>query len=641
MPTNQLNISANQRVDLEDFRYAVNDSLQTQQRQTVGQFFTDPAKTRTFIIDGFKATNPSGNQVQVTKGRAILMERDDAVVVDGVLSSEGDTSRIIDVSGFADGTYSVWIRFNYVESDSASRTFWDPSGSGSEFSQVTSTRLSANWSMRIELTTPGSEWVAVATVAVTSGNISSGPTDTRNLYFEGSVPDSYESGWSSDGGGVANDRNSDREQYGVKDLQTFTAAMRQCLTDIKGRGLRAWYARDIGGMNIGFDADPVEDTLAVGDANFALDFNSGDPQITFESNSWMRMVRGDDDLFVRLNGVDEFQLGNLGAWFGNAVGVGIALGTALTNDTVVVGDTSFFMQWDGTDPNITFDSNDSLFYDRSVNQYEFRVGSTAQVRINTSAMLPDASSSLDLGSIGAPWNDVHGRRLFLSDDSGFSWAKTAEQGGLEQDIPSSGTWHIAYSDVITHGITAELPNNAFFRATIDPDGSPRFLSIGEDEVGVRYEGCAVSTDATTGTGANGPIVLAGWTKASTNLSSVGTNNLLVVRDGADACFIIKGNGDVHLDGSTNDASFDDQQDALACRDAMYAFAGQHDRIMSYTMDKLEEIGVAKNGFYWVQGLTSLMLGGIGEIYHVLDWLLQKNGTSYEDVRQIIRGGATA
>ncbi|MFA5028483.1 MAG: hypothetical protein WC713_11470, partial [Candidatus Methylomirabilota bacterium] len=119
----------------------------------------------------------------------------------------------------------------------------------------------------------------------------------------------YRSGWSVDGGGVFADRSVDRATYGVGDLQMFSAAVRQCLEDIKGRGLRRWWDRDIGGLNIGFDADPVEDVLAVGDANFGLSKAIlNNPRLYFEADTYLEFARADSWYRFALDGVIRLEL---------------------------------------------------------------------------------------------------------------------------------------------------------------------------------------------------------------------------------------------------------------------------------------------------------------------------------------------
>ena len=289
MATDLLRVQSNERVDLNDFQALANELAVDNERDAFANAWTDPNKTRVWILDGFEAEEvDTPERVRVTRGRALCGYKVGGVVKFGMLAASGDATKEIDVSSFPNNTYGVYVRFEYVDADLASRVFWNPSGSGSEFAQAIYTRKEANWSMRVEAANPGSEWIQVAEFTLSGGELS-GYVDKRNFFFEGdaSASPAFESGWSSQGGGAANDRNSDRATYGVKDLQTFTAATRQCLEDIKGRGLRKWYELGIGGLNVGFDTDPTEAVVAVGDGNFKLDWNSGTPRHYFDSNDYL------------------------------------------------------------------------------------------------------------------------------------------------------------------------------------------------------------------------------------------------------------------------------------------------------------------------------------------------------------------
>lgn len=276
-----LRVESNERVDLIDFQFALNDAMAGALREVGANFLTNPnGSVLTWILGGFGMTNPLGKQLTVTKGRALLGRQISGITRYGMVTADGDTSKTVDMTALTPGTYNVYIRFEYIDTDSTSRVFWDPAGSGKEFTQTVPTRLQANWSMRVETSSPGSEWTKIGTANNSGGSLAL--VDMRKFYFEGAVDTTYASGWSTDGGGAATDRNVDRRAYGVMDLQSFTAATRQCLEDIKGRGLRRWYSRDIGGMNIGFDADPVEDQLAVHDADFVLRGSSATPDMVFD-----------------------------------------------------------------------------------------------------------------------------------------------------------------------------------------------------------------------------------------------------------------------------------------------------------------------------------------------------------------------
>lgn len=302
MPKNKLRVEPNERIDIQDFQYLINAGIHDNTEQLLERLMCSTTRTKKWILSGFTMSWPGAKQLQVTKGKAILAERRDGAVRYGMLVTEGDATKIIDLNTYSAGDYGIYIRFEPVAGEDASRIFWNPAGDGSEYASSIQTRYQANWSLRVDAASPGAEWLRIGEVAQATMDI----TDEREFYFEGSLPDSYESGWSADGGGIANDRNADRATYGITDLQGFTAATRQCLTDIKGRGLREWYERDIGGMNIGFDADPVEGRLAIGDAYFNFELNTSNPRFNLDQYDYLEYTRSANTLKVVLDTVDIF-----------------------------------------------------------------------------------------------------------------------------------------------------------------------------------------------------------------------------------------------------------------------------------------------------------------------------------------------
>lgn len=299
MGTDRLNVNSNERIDIGDFRHLAGEGVQAGFRQLGHKFLMEEsvvtAEDRTgYILSGFEITNPTLKQLKVTKGKAFLSQRLDGTIVRGVLTTEGDDSITVDLNSYAVDDYGVFIRFEEINGETQGRIHWNPTGNGSEYVQAIPTRFTAKWSLRVESTTPGSEWLRIGTVKQVDMDIN----DERPFYFEGEVESVYLSGWGSVAlGGTANDRDSDRAQYGVGDLHTFVRAMKQCVEDIKGRGLRRWWENDIGGMNIGFDAAPVEDRLAIGDESFFIKINSAsDPEMQFDDTGTLDTLRYDRGL---------------------------------------------------------------------------------------------------------------------------------------------------------------------------------------------------------------------------------------------------------------------------------------------------------------------------------------------------------
>src|SRR5262245_53730088 len=136
MGSDLLRVESNERVDLGDFEHAVDDSQQANHRQFGSQFFSSPDKSQQWILDGFEISNPSGAQLEVTLGRAILGQREGGQTFQGQLTSDGESSRIVDLSGYANATYGIFVRFEYVDGASQGRAFWNPQGDGSEFAQT-------------------------------------------------------------------------------------------------------------------------------------------------------------------------------------------------------------------------------------------------------------------------------------------------------------------------------------------------------------------------------------------------------------------------------------------------------------------------------------------------------------------------
>lgn len=398
MATDRLRVEGNERLDLHDFQYLLGEHEINPHRQLLSQLICSPNRERKWILSGFAISNPSGTQVQVAKGRGLFAEYRAGEVYYGMLATEGDATKIVDINTYASGLYGIFVRFEEVEGNFQPRIFWNASGLGSEYTETVATRYQANWSVRVETASPGDEWLQIGTV----NRADMALVDMRDFYFEGPVDGSYASGWSSDGGGVANDRNADRSTYGIADFQAAFAATRQCLEDIKGRGLRRWWERDIGGMNIGFDAAPVEDRLALGDANFYLDGAS--QSLVFEAGDSFSFSRGDSRYSWLIATTEEMRLGASGLAIGNGLYVGDVTGSPVDNaviaegdgtfggglrvgftgtptaDRIELGDSTMFLQYSAS-PYLQFDTGDQFGYDRAANRFWFAVGTAEEMRV--------------------------------------------------------------------------------------------------------------------------------------------------------------------------------------------------------------------------------------------------------------------
>lgn len=307
MSKDRLRVWPNERLDINDFRFAIGEDDRANLHELTSQFVKEgsvvTSEDRTgYILSGFAISNPAAKQLQVTKGKAFLSQRLNGSIVQGVLTVDGDATKIVDMNSYVAGAYGIYIRFEEIESEIQNRIFWNPSGAGSEYTDSKATRYIAGWSLRVESASPGAEWLRIGGVDQATMAI----TDERPFFFEGCVDSTYASGWSSDGSGQATDRDSDRSTYGIGDLHTFVRAMKQCLEDIKGRGLKRWWDRDIGGMNIGFDAAPVSGRLALGDASYYMQLVSSNPRNVFDAgNDYLEYDRTADRLNMTVAGTER------------------------------------------------------------------------------------------------------------------------------------------------------------------------------------------------------------------------------------------------------------------------------------------------------------------------------------------------
>jgi hypothetical protein len=180
---NQVRVENNERIDRSDFEAIAQVTPQDHAVEGPANFSTNPAGTRAWIVGGFKADNPTAAQLRVQLGVAILAFRNKGAVAYGALTTSGDAQKILDLAGFADGTYNIYVRFEYVDGTFENRVFWNPA-TPAEFTQSIPTKRLANWSLRAGLVSPGADWLQTAEVVVLAGAITA-ITNKRPLYFEG------------------------------------------------------------------------------------------------------------------------------------------------------------------------------------------------------------------------------------------------------------------------------------------------------------------------------------------------------------------------------------------------------------------------------------------------------------------------
>ncbi|RYF02907.1 MAG: hypothetical protein EOO77_31885, partial [Oxalobacteraceae bacterium] len=156
------NFSANERVDLVDLNYVAQETPIEFAREPWAYFGMDPtADAPAYVVSGFQASNPAGNQVQVALGVALLGRRVGLRISYGVFTATGDATQSLDISSYQRGTYGVYIKFDQQLSAEANRTFWQTAEGGSEYAQSTPTRIASTWQLTITPQQPGDEWLQI------------------------------------------------------------------------------------------------------------------------------------------------------------------------------------------------------------------------------------------------------------------------------------------------------------------------------------------------------------------------------------------------------------------------------------------------------------------------------------------------
>lgn len=663
-----LRVESNERVDLGDFQFLAGDCVDAMGRVVSANFLTSPTGQRAWIVSGFAITNPTAKQLQVTRGVAILARRDGAQIHHGMITAEGDALKIIDLNSYASATYGVYVRFEYVDGASASRIFWDASGAGTEFAQVINTRQQANWSVRVEQSDPGGEWFKIGEVVQSSMAI----TDERDFYFEGKVDDSYAFTW----GDGANDRDADRAEYGVQDLRTFTDAVRRRLHELSGGD--GWYSKNLDSTGIvkkqdmddfwvdeawisgyavsidsGLDVDITAGVAYVNGKRIAVDAAS----LTLTDNASRFVVLQDDGVIADAASQTAGTL-TLASYTTASGSITVltdarsfsprtlsgdiyASGNIIpdTDGSIDLGTSSLYWQTGYLE---TVQLGTGVTITRSGSEMWLASGGTTKLTIGldleAAVDFVPSSGALTLGSSSTNWNRLFVDQILTKDGQNDLGAST---GGIALDSGgTTGRFMSAYGgSSINHPFTS--------LADADTIGGMRMITssggLGIEgfttfTTAVDVKGYCSAPDTSGNTSSAGVFNVYAYDDSGTGVQNcAAAANIVAFTNNATAAQLFKGNGDIFTNIALTGTVFDDEQDALACRDLSYAMAGQWDKVLSYHKDRLEELGIMENDFLSDHKFKGLVLGAIGEMYAIMDKTLKElTGKSYEDLRLAIR-----
>lgn len=219
------------------------------------------------------------------------------------------------------------------------------------------------------------------------------------------------------------------------------------------------------GLNVGFSAAPTADTVAIGDATYLLDYNAGDPRVTFDTNDRLEYARATNTLSFIVGGTTEAIFTAAGLQVINGLNVGFS-GTP-GDDQVQVGDASFIVNYNAGTPTINFDTGDSFYYNRGTNTHEWAVGSVVEMLLSASGLA--ITNGLVVGFSGTPGDDEVrvGDANFGLDFLGGG----ADTPSINFDSGGDGIFYSRLSNIMSFvGSGGQL--------TLDLGSSPMTLSLG-------------------------------------------------------------------------------------------------------------------------------------------------------------------
>lgn len=171
----------------------------------------------------------------------------------------------------------------------------------------------------------------------------------------------------------------------------------------------------------------------------------------------------------------------------------------------------------------------------------------------------DQSTSATLASFDTTSVEIN-KWLDVQADATIGGLLTVDRG------TNDGIYFQLLSDV-DQPFTSSIPQYGFaaMRKVNDTGGGLAVIGASSSDIGLDLRGMAATTNSTTGTGGKAPIQLQGFaSNGSTGLAAVASgNNLMVVRNNFSTQLIVKGNGDLYINGTSN--TYDEYDDVALAR----------------------------------------------------------------------------
>lgn len=243
----KLNVVENLRVDAPDAT-AIHDVADEAFRDLVRNALAD-ATDDAVVLNGWTVRVNPGNdqQLYVTPGAAFCKETVGGTWTMGQMTAASSTERLLSMAGKPNGTYGVYVRFQYVAGTNANRAKWRPDTTPErEEVFLHATRQLADFELEASIGAPaGSGWFQIVEVVWDGGMVAGDIKDRRKLLFEGAA------------GGSANpstswtfpdfDRNATRSTTGARTLRSWAWSVARRIQELGGR---KWYAAPGYGENV-------------------------------------------------------------------------------------------------------------------------------------------------------------------------------------------------------------------------------------------------------------------------------------------------------------------------------------------------------------------------------------------------------
>lgn len=174
---------------------------------------------------------------------------------------------------------------------------------------------------------------------------------------------------------------------------------------------------------------------------------------------------------------------------------------------------------------------------------------------------------------------------------------------------------------VNHGMTSIIANTAAYGALLKAYPAVGGLSIRgftEDSTAILIQGYATNTNTGTGVSYGGVINLDGTKRSGTGVASLtAADNLLTVRNNGTTQLIVKGNGDLYVNGTTG--TYDTYNDAALLRalsrelDPAGVIQNEWDTFVGYNRADLEKTGILEENMVNQTALSRLLTGAIWQL----------------------------